>query len=294
MELALNEAVAALHGSVAPQQPQQPSSPIPDAPPLGPVSTRSSPRLESAVSGPPTSSSSSPTADKASNGDIDMVGAEPLPPSSSTLPNGPSSESLILPIASFSSSTPVTPIAGPSKQPLFFVSPDSPPNDFGAGHSLAGGLSDFVPSGLLGDLPPTSPDKGKQRRYGVDSDIEVLDRPPTPPSSEKEKRVQGGSDVELVQSSDMGELAKAGAGRRWKAEVYILVPSPSVELQSLWGRIKKGPRVVGRRVLSSPESSNEDVDEIAEDFRGQFFLARVSSGADRRVADNETQRKEGM
>ncbi|GJE87486.1 hypothetical protein PsYK624_035690 [Phanerochaete sordida] len=266
MELALNEA---LRRTVLLEQ-DSPSAP--GAPPLD------APEASSSQLQYPTPPSHATDATAVLNGDVDMVDAQPPPSSSPVLSGGASSEPLVPPIATLSdsSSTPTTPSAGPSKQPLFYASPPDEHQELDAPLILA--LADFVPSGLLHEPQPKARHKGKQRAYEPDSDIEILDRPPPVRKGKgKGKQAARDSDVEMVEPSDPDELAELRRAQRRspRKQAYVLVPRPSPEFQRSASR-GTGARVSKRRVLSSPESSNEDVDEFAEDFR-----------------DDEAKRKEG-
>lgn len=267
MELALSEA---LQSSSVPEEVQQPNALVSDVLvstiAIGPLPILNEPTPTTRSPSPPTYPALNDLSDQIRSSSLnEPFSAVPLPPPTTF---------------SDSSSAPATPGAGPSRQPLFYVSPDSPHNNIGTNLDLVGGLVDFVPSGLLAEpqSSPSSKGKGKQRVYEVDSDIEILDAPPAPPSPKKGKQRRRDSEMEIVEPSDADELAdfRNLSIRRPKAQVYVLVPPPSARLQKIWASQKKRtPRVSNRRVLSSSESSDEDVDEIAEDFR-----------------DDETQRKE--
>ena len=195
---------------------------------------------------------------------------------SSVLSNGAFSEH-VPPIGTLSESSPAppTPVAGPSKQPLFYVSPDSPPDGgYNTSLSLVDGIPDFLPSGLLGGTPTNSQSKGKQRAHEVDGDVAVAEQPPSQ-ANRKGERAQSDSDVEIIDSSDPEELAQVRASNTRKLaprmEPYVLAPPPSEQLLRIMARRNKGPKVVRGRVLSSQESSDADMDEIAVDFRGQYL-----------------------
>ncbi|KIP10407.1 hypothetical protein PHLGIDRAFT_241011 [Phlebiopsis gigantea 11061_1 CR5-6] len=249
IESALNEAAAALRRSHTSTYVQQLSSPMRDAPPVhnGLISS-SSPGPPSAASPPPSSKVTTPEPEVPPqlDGDVEMV-------------------------------VPATPVAGPSKQPLFYVSPTASPNEEHPRPHFDDAMSEFVPSGLLTGSAPTSPRKGKGRAREDDAEVEIV-----------EAALTGGnpgdtdSDVVVVDTSEPGDVEMVKRKRKAPAttktqRVYVLVPPPSQALKKLRREqhSRGGVRVVGRAVVSSDEDS--DVDEIAEDFR-----------------DEATQVKEGM
>lgn len=184
-------------------------------------------------------------------------------------------------IPSSSSSAPATPVAGPSKQPLFYVSPGSSSDGFPAHDAdFDGGMPAFIPSGLLGgdELPPArSPSKGKGRAYEVDSDVEVVDQVRVKLDRRKQRVLDSDDEVQLlaldseVEEDDDDEKRQGRAkawGRAPQVRAYVLVPPPSEALRRI---------LEARRSTAASEerevSPDESEDEIAEDFRGTCSAA---------------------
>lgn len=278
IESALNEVAAAMHRGLTGLPVQEPSSPILDAPSIQ-ANGISSP----IATPPPSSKSSSPSRGVQHSEDIDMVDAH--------LDSHPST------------AAPSTPVAGPSKQPLFYVSPTASDEDFPTRENFdEDAMSDFMPSGLLDGHTPTSPRKGKQHASEEDDDDDEIEVVEDVLSIGEVDDADGGISSEAAFTADESEtmhrkVAKKVA-KRAANRMYVLVPPPSAALRKMQiraGKARIKSRIVHRVVVSSDDDS--DVDEIAEDFRGSSLHVKyIACGrADRNpLKDEATQQKEGM
>jgi hypothetical protein len=259
LEMALQEAAQAAASGLqeVASQAQVPTSAIHNAPPVGHFII-SPPSAKEAASLPPSSRSSSPsqgelpTAGEIPDGGIYGTDAPQLQLSTSGI-QSQSVDELIPPIATISDSspTPVTPVAGPSKQPLFFVSPGSPRDVFRPSATLdENGVPDFMPSGLLDAGLPILIDKGKQRTHESD-DVMDVDAPSTP-----HRGISVDSDIEIIEPPEPVK-PRAWTGPMPRAEVFVSVPPPVHRLLLRRDKLVSGVRVVRGRIVS-PDTSEEN------------------------------------
>lgn len=163
-----------------------------------------------------------------------------------------------------------TPVAGPSKTPLFFASDSPEPRD----DSMSRATSLFVPSGLLGDCIPTPKDKGKQKAvYDDGSDVEVI-APPSRKALQKPRRNGRSRSLEVVESSEPDEakevLSRPPISKRQRLQPYILVGPPPKPPRSR-PPLKRLTNKVARDVIVIEDSDSPD--EIAEDFNGSYPIS---------------------
>lgn len=254
IEMALEEAVAAVMDQRNDAHAQDRSSPMTGVPPAG----RSG--FSSVASPPPSSRSPSPPTAHTQlagvpNSDIDMFAHDdvpPLQPSLSTVQHD-----LIPPIATISDSSPtgpLTPTAGPSKQPLFFVSPGSPEDAMRPSAPLDDQeIPDCLPTGLLDAGLPMPLNKGKHRALD-DEDIMEVDapRPPSRPASTD-------SDIEIIDPPEPS-MPRPWHGAIPQARPFVAVPPPSEAFRDFVETTKNrsyGPKVYRGRIIS-PDDTSED------------------------------------